>query len=49
MKSLRILKEENLMKRFLITSMIEVDYVDDEIEIFNWKSFLKKLWNDEFV
>jgi predicted AAA+ superfamily ATPase len=49
MKSLRILKEENLMKRFLIISMIEVDYVDDEIEILNWKSFLKKLWNDEFV
>ncbi len=48
MKSLKILREENLLKRYIIISMIEDDYIDDGIEIYYWKSFLKKLWNSEF-
>jgi hypothetical protein len=48
MKSLKTLREENLLKRYIIISMIENDYVDDGIEIFYWKSFLKKLWRNEF-
>lgn len=48
MKSLKTLREENLLKRYIIISMIEDDYVDDGIEIYYWKSFLKKLWRNEF-
>lgn len=48
LKGLKILREENLLSRYILVSTIENDYTDDGIEIFNWKSFLKKLWNNEF-
>jgi predicted AAA+ superfamily ATPase len=48
MKGLKVLREENLLEQFIVISTTENDYVDDGIEIFNWKSFLKKLWDGDF-
>jgi predicted AAA+ superfamily ATPase len=48
LKGLIALREENLLDKYLVVSLVENDRVEDGIEIYNWKSFLKKLWRGEF-
>ena len=45
LKSLKLLKEENLIKRFIIVSNEPVKRMLDGIEIYPWKVFLQELWN----
>jgi predicted AAA+ superfamily ATPase len=47
-KGLMALREEGLLDRYLVVSLVDNDRIEDGIEIYNWKSFLKKLWAEEF-
>lgn len=49
LKGLKMLREENLLTRYIVVSTVERDYVEDEILIMNWKSFLDKLWSDKLL
>jgi predicted AAA+ superfamily ATPase len=44
---LKALREENLIKSFLIISEDSLNRVNDEISILHWQTFLKRLWAGE--
>lgn len=48
MKGLKMIREEGLMKNYVLVSLVETDYQEDGIQVFNWKSFLNKLWDNNF-
>ena len=48
MKGLKALREENLLERYIVVSNTESDYVDDGIEVLNWKTFVRTLWSNQF-
>ena len=50
LKSLRALKEEKLIKKYLLISLVRQKRVtDDKIEIWPWETFLNKLWKGKIV
>jgi predicted AAA+ superfamily ATPase len=50
LKSLRALKEENLIKTYGVVSLDTQDRVThDGITIWSWKSFLEKLWSGKLI
>ena len=50
LKGLRTLKEEQLIKNYIIISLDrEERLTKDKIQIFPWESFLKKLWKGQIL
>ena len=50
LKGLRALKEEKLIKKYLLISLVRQKRVtDDKIEIWPWETFLNKLWKGKIV
>lgn len=50
LKGLRILKEEGLIKKYIVVSLDrEKRITKDKIHILPWETFLKKLWKGEIV
>lgn len=50
LKGLRALKEENMIRQFILVSLDEVEReTPDGIRILFWESFLRKLWNDSLL
>lgn len=45
LKGLKMLREENLIQKFIIISTVPSDYEEDGIRILNWISFLEQLWS----
>lgn len=49
LKGLRALKEENLVKHFVLVSTTSMPRrTNDGIEILPWKDFLEQLWNNKY-
>jgi uncharacterized protein len=48
LKGLRALAEEELLKHFVVVSLVQTDRIEDGIRILNWKSFLQQLWEGKF-
>lgn len=49
LKSIKCLKDEKLLKRYLVVSHDPIDRVHDGLELMHWKSFIQKLWNNELL
>lgn len=50
LKGLRALKEEGLIKKFILVSLDEEKRVtSDDIHILPWQDFLNSLWNDKWL
>jgi len=50
LKGLRALKEEGIVQQYLLISFDEVDrQTADSIRCLHWSTFLKLLWQDEFI
>ena len=50
LKGLRALKEEGLIKKYIIVSLDESERItSDKIHIVPWKRFLKKLWEGKLI
>ena len=50
LKGLRALKEEGLIKKYMVVSLDEsVRTSKDGIHIFPWKVFLRKLWRGQII
>ena len=50
LKGLRALKQENLIKRYVVVSLDNVKRTtEDGIEIWPWKEFLTQLWAQKFL
>ncbi|HXH30573.1 MAG TPA: AAA family ATPase [Bacteriovoracaceae bacterium] len=48
-RGLKALKEEGMMKSYLLVCLTQTDWKNDGIEVLGWKSFLEKLWKGEFT
>ncbi|OGI05921.1 MAG: AAA family ATPase [Candidatus Margulisbacteria bacterium GWF2_35_9] len=49
-KNIRMLKEENLLKTYLVVSLDENKRITDEgITIIPWRDFLLRLWQGEYI
>ncbi|MCX6124401.1 MAG: ATP-binding protein [Proteobacteria bacterium] len=46
---LRVLAEEKLLKHLIIVSNDPIDRMAEGILILHWKTFIKKLWADDFL
>jgi uncharacterized protein len=50
LKGLRSMKEENIVKQFILVSFDEVEReTPDGIRLLFWENFLNKLWNDSLL
>jgi predicted AAA+ superfamily ATPase len=49
LRGLKALAEENKHKRLLCVSHDPLDRVIDGVSCFHWKTFISKLWQDEFI
>ncbi len=49
LKGLRALKEETVLKQYIVVSFEDVPRVVDGIEIWPWKMFLEQLWEKKLV
>ena len=47
LKGLKALREEGIIDRFIIVSLVSSKQVIDEIEIYPWKQFLDELWSNK--
>lgn len=48
MKGLRALKEEGIVKKFIVVSLDKYEQVsEDGILCLHWREFLKRLWSKE--
>jgi predicted AAA+ superfamily ATPase len=49
LKSIRKLDEEKKIKTFYLISQDEIDRKIENVHCLHWKTFLKKLWNDQIL
>ena len=50
LKGLRALKEEKLIKKYFVVSLIDQKRITkDKIEIWPWETFLSQLWKGQIV
>lgn len=49
LKGLKTLQEERICKHYILVSFDPVIRVVDGIELYDWKTFLNKLWHSEIV
>jgi len=49
LKSLHMLEEENIFKRYILVSQDPISRKYGNIDVMPWQTFLKKLWNNEIV
>jgi hypothetical protein len=48
-KGIQALREEGLIKKYLIVSRDPVDSVRNDTTCLHWKSFIGKLWADALI
>jgi uncharacterized protein len=48
-KGLRALKEEGMLKNYIIVSLEDVPRITNGIHIKPWKNFLEELWQDTYI
>jgi uncharacterized protein len=48
-KSLHVLKEEDLLKNYILVCDEDTPRMKAGLTVFPWQDFLQRLWNDEFV
>jgi predicted AAA+ superfamily ATPase len=46
---LKAIRDENILKKFIVVSHDPVDIVNDGIHRIHWKTFVKQLWSDELI
>ena len=49
LSGLKALREEKLIKRFMVVCDEPIERTSDGIQILPWRSFLTKLWSDELL
>lgn len=48
LKGLKALREEGILQDYILVSLAQTDRNEDGILIMGWRSFLEKLWSNEF-
>lgn len=49
LKGLKALQEERIIKKFYLVSQDPIESKSEGISCLHWETFLKNLWNDEFL
>ena len=49
LRGLRALREEGMLKRYVVVGLVQRRRTTDGIEILPWREFLDRLWDGEFV
>jgi len=49
LKGIRLLKQENICKKYMVISHDLIHRKEEGIDIIHWKYFLEKLWNDDLL
>lgn len=49
LKGLRMLQQEGICKKYILVSFDRIVRVNDQIELYDWRTFLDKLWGGEFI